>query len=38
MPLVFKYVIGLLMGGVVGLLLALLVKYRVEVVAYLKEK
>lgn len=38
MPLVFKYVIGLLMGGVVGLLLALLVKYRTEVVAYLKEK
>jgi hypothetical protein len=38
MPLVFKYLIGLVCGGVLGLLLALAVKYWAVVVAYLKEK
>ena len=38
MPNVFKYLIGLVCGGLLGLLLALLIKYRAEVVAYLKEK
>ncbi|MEE1090648.1 MAG: hypothetical protein UH103_04405 [Paludibacteraceae bacterium] len=38
MPLAFKYLIGLVCGGVLGLLLALAVKYRAVVVAYLKEK
>ena len=38
MPPVFKYFIGLVCGGVLGLLLALAVKYWAVVVAYLKEK
>ena len=38
MPIVFKYVIGLFGGVVLGLLLALAVKYKNFIMAYLKEK
>lgn len=38
LPLMIKYFIGLVLGGVFGLLIALLVKYRAVVFAYLKEK
>jgi hypothetical protein len=37
MPPIFKYAIGLFVGGVVGLLLALLVKFRAVVIAFMKE-
>ena len=38
MPPIFKYLIGLVVGGVMGLLLALVVKYWGVIVAYMKEK
>ena len=38
MPLIWKYVIGFVVGVVLGLLASLAVKYRAVIVAYLKEK
>lgn len=38
MPPVYKYALGLFFGGVVGLLIALALKYKAEILAYLKEK
>ena len=38
MPSLFKYLISIMCGGVLGLLLALLIKYWGVVVAYMKEK
>jgi Na+/H+-translocating membrane pyrophosphatase len=38
LPRGYKLVAGLLLGGILGLLAALAVKYRGVIVAYLKEK
>lgn len=38
MPPIFKYAISLFLGLVLGLLVALLIKYRVVVIAYFREK
>ena len=38
LPPVFKYAIGLLVGGILGMLIVLVIRYKEIIVAYLKEK
>ena len=38
LPPVYKYAIGLLVGGILGMLIVLVIRYKEIIVAYLKEK